>query len=78
MKPCRLCNQPWDSSESRFTVCPTCRAKMPVRRVNMEPLNRRWRPLREEGGWKTGDGYFPSTEAYRISFSGTTWTDYKG
>lgn len=42
MKPCRTCNQPWDSSESRFTVCPACRAKMPVRRVNVEPLNRKF------------------------------------
>lgn len=45
MKPCRTCHQPWDAQGSLFTVCPSCRAKMPVRRVNGAPLNRRWRPL---------------------------------
>lgn len=40
MTLCRTCHLPWDRQGSLFTVCPSCRAKMPVRRVNGEPLNR--------------------------------------
>lgn len=34
MTVCRTCHLPWDNMNSHFTVCPSCRAKMPVRRVN--------------------------------------------
>lgn len=44
MTVCRTCRLPWDHMNSHFTVCPSCRAKMPVRRVNTK-TDKRWKPL---------------------------------
>ena len=46
MTLCRTCNQPWVAQGSLLTVCPACRSKLPVRRVNTK-TDKPWRPLQE-------------------------------
>jgi hypothetical protein len=42
MTTCPKCNTEWEPHECRLRLCRSCRRDLPVRRVNLEPLDRRY------------------------------------